>query len=67
MFHAVLKALFGQRRKTAANALKAFDRTAPAVLAIAGIDGRRRPETLDLREIARVAELLSAARRPAVL
>jgi 16S rRNA (adenine1518-N6/adenine1519-N6)-dimethyltransferase len=67
LFEDVVKALFGQRRKTAANALKAFDRTAPAVLAIAGIDGRRRPETLTLEEIARIALLIARARQPDVV
>lgn len=67
LFERMVKAMFGQRRKTLANALKGFDRTAPAVLALAGIDGRRRPETLQLEEIARLAELFASVRRPPVL
>jgi len=66
-FEQVVKAMFSQRRKTLANALKAFDRTAPAVVALAGIDGRRRPETLQITEIARLVELFAAARQPPVL
>jgi 16S rRNA (adenine1518-N6/adenine1519-N6)-dimethyltransferase len=67
VFDAVVKAMFGQRRKTIVNALKAYDPTAPAVLAIAGIDARRRPETLQLADIARLAELFAAARRRPVV
>jgi 16S rRNA (adenine1518-N6/adenine1519-N6)-dimethyltransferase len=63
----MVKIMFAQRRKTLANALRAFDRTAPAVLALAGIDGRRRPETLDAAEIARLADLFSSVHRPAVV
>lgn len=67
LFERMVKAMFGQRRKTLANALKAFDPTAPAVLALAGIDGRRRPETLDLAEMARLSELFSSVRQPRML
>jgi 16S rRNA (adenine1518-N6/adenine1519-N6)-dimethyltransferase len=67
LFEGMVKAMFGQRRKTLGNALKAFDRTAPAVLALAGIDPGRRPETLQLPELARLAELVAASRQPPVL
>ena len=67
LFEQMTKAMFSQRRKTLGNALKAFDRTAPAILAMAAIDPRRRPETLQVTEIARLAELFAAARRPPVL
>ncbi len=67
LFERMVKAMFGQRRKTLANALKAFDPTAPAVLALAGIDSRRRPETLDLQEMARLADLFSSVRQPRML
>ena len=63
LFEKLVKALFSQRRKTLLNALKAFDRSAAAILVSANLDGRRRPETLQIEEIARVAELLAAARR----
>ena len=67
LFERMVKMMFAQRRKTLANALKSFDATAPAVLALARIDGRRRPETLQLEEIARLAELFASVRRPPVL
>lgn len=67
LFERMVKAMFAQRRKTLANALKGFDPTAPAVLALAGIDGRRRPETLQLTEMARLAELFATVRQPRVL
>ena len=49
------------------NALKSFDHTAPAVLGLAGIDPRRRPETLQVTEIARLAELFTSVRGPRVV
>ena len=67
LFEQMVQALFGQRRKTILNALKAFDRSAGAVLALAGLDPRRRAETLQLAELARLAELFTAVRKPAVL
>jgi len=67
LFARMVQALFGQRRKTILNALKTFDATAGAVLALAGIDPRRRAETLQLTELARLADLFSAVRKPAVL
>lgn len=67
LFGQMVQALFGQRRKTILNALKPFDRSAGAVLALAGIDPRRRAETLQLAELARLAELFTAVRKPAVL
>ena len=35
---------------------------APAVLALAGIDGKRRPETLTLAEFAKLTELFVSVR-----
>jgi 16S rRNA (adenine1518-N6/adenine1519-N6)-dimethyltransferase len=67
LFERMVKTMFGQRRKTLANALKGFDPTAPAVLALAGIDGRRRPETLQLEEMARLADLFRTVREPRML
>ncbi len=59
-FTALVKAVFTRRRKTLENALLAFrpwDRTAvSAVLLRAGIDGRRRPETLAVEELVRLAD-----------
>lgn len=67
LFERMVKAMFAQRRKTLVNALRPFDRTAPAVVALAGIDGRRRPETLDLQELARLADLFSSVHRSPVV
>ena len=67
LFERMVKAMFGQRRKTLSNALKSFDPTAPAVLALAGIDGRRRPETLQVEEMGRLADLFSSVRQPRML
>jgi 16S rRNA (adenine1518-N6/adenine1519-N6)-dimethyltransferase len=61
---AMVQAIFTRRRKTLDNALRAFrpwDRaTASEVLARAEIDGRRRPETLDLPELVRLADAADA-------
>jgi 16S rRNA (adenine1518-N6/adenine1519-N6)-dimethyltransferase len=67
LFHRLVRALFSQRRKMLSNALKAFDPTAPAVLALAGIDGTRRPETLQVQEIARLVELFASTNSSAML
>ncbi len=64
LFEKVVKTAFMQRRKTLANALKSFDHTAPAVLALAGIDGKRRAETLTLAEFAKLTEIFATVRRP---
>jgi 16S rRNA (adenine1518-N6/adenine1519-N6)-dimethyltransferase len=59
IFERVVRGVFLQRRKTVGNALKpvadALGRSAPQLLAAAGIDGTRRPETLTLEEMARLA------------
>jgi 16S rRNA (adenine1518-N6/adenine1519-N6)-dimethyltransferase len=67
LFDTLLRALFSQRRKTLTNALKRFDPASPAVLAGLGIDGRRRPETLQPTEIAGLVAAIAATRRPPVL
>jgi len=54
-FEQVVKLAFGQRRKTLANALKSLGE-AGQILHRADIDPRRRAETLDLDEFARLAE-----------
>ncbi len=70
-FEALVRALFMHRRKTLANALKphlAERGLLPGpVLASTGIDPARRPETLHLTELARLADHLSAGdSRPVV-
>lgn len=64
-FTMMVRAMFLQRRKTLANALRSYaeargtdSRTA---LAAAGIDPGRRPETLQLSELARLAESFASA------
>jgi 16S rRNA (adenine1518-N6/adenine1519-N6)-dimethyltransferase len=58
-FERIVRGVFLQRRKTLANALKpvadSLGRSASHLLQSAGIDGRRRPETLTLQEIARLS------------
>ena len=64
VFAAMVQAVFTRRRKTLANALLAFAGAAtlpPArALAAAGIDGCRRPETLSIAELIRVADVFAA-------
>lgn len=63
-FAALVQAIFTRRRKTLANALLAFplsSRVAPgAALERAGIDGRRRPETLSVAELVRLGNVFSS-------
>ena len=70
-FEAMVRSMFTQRRKTLSYALRPFatgrGADAAAILQRAGIDPRRRPETLQLDEIARLAALFPSANRPAVL
>lgn len=67
LFFRVVRGAFAQRRKTLRNTLAASLALAPATVEsaarAAGIDPRRRGETLDLAEFARLAEVLSAAIR----
>jgi 16S rRNA (adenine1518-N6/adenine1519-N6)-dimethyltransferase len=59
-YESVVRAAFGQRRKTLRNALRAVFPEANAALERAGIDGDRRGETLSIEEFARIAEALHA-------
>jgi 16S rRNA (adenine1518-N6/adenine1519-N6)-dimethyltransferase len=65
-FTGIVRAVFTRRRKTLANALHAVDtsgqRSFGPVLEEAGLDGRRRPETLTLAEFARLADAYAAPR-----
>jgi 16S rRNA (adenine1518-N6/adenine1519-N6)-dimethyltransferase len=64
LFEQMVRSVFTQRRKTLLNALRAFAQSRGAdprqALESAGIDTRRRPETLDLVELARLAEAFGA-------
>ena len=69
LFESMVRTIFQQRRKTLSNALKPFHASADAApddaLAAAGIDGRRRPQTLSLDELARLANAFAATISPA--
>lgn len=60
VFESMVRSMFTQRRKTLVNALRAFAESrgsdAGAALDRAGIERTRRPETLQLAELARLAE-----------
>jgi len=62
VFEKVVRGMFLQRRKTLANALKpvahGMGRSSGDVLERAAIDGRRRPETLTVDEIARICRAM---------
>jgi 16S rRNA (adenine1518-N6/adenine1519-N6)-dimethyltransferase len=59
VFERVVRGVFLQRRKTLLNALKpvadSFSQSAAQVLERAGLDPSRRPETLDVQEMARLS------------
>ena len=60
-FEKIVRGVFLQRRKTLANALRpvasALGRSAPELLARAGLDGSRRPEELTVGEMARLSRV----------
>ncbi|MGE3842001.1 MAG: 16S rRNA (adenine(1518)-N(6)/adenine(1519)-N(6))-dimethyltransferase RsmA [Vicinamibacterales bacterium] len=62
-FDGVVRAIFGQRRKNLANALKpiahAHGLDPKVILAAACLDERRRPETLSIEEMARLTRRLA--------
>ena len=64
-FEAMVRTMFMQRRKTLLNALGPYaasrHRDSGAALDAAGIDRRRRPETLQLTELARLADYFASA------
>jgi 16S rRNA (adenine1518-N6/adenine1519-N6)-dimethyltransferase len=63
VFEALAQALFTRRRKTLANALMAYRGARPEtpreILAEAGLDGRRRPETLEIAELVRLSDVVA--------
>lgn len=67
----LVRSVFTQRRKVLANALRSFADSAgveaAAALRAAGLDGGRRPETLQLSEWVRLAEFFASASVPPVL
>lgn len=60
IFADLVRAVFTRRRKTLSNALLAY-RSTVRELRCAGIDGRRRPETLTIAEFARLADAFADA------
>jgi len=58
LFFRIIKTSFGKRRKTIANSLKPFDKDIRQLLQQAGIEPERRPETLSIKEFAKIANLL---------
>ena len=67
VFESVTQAIFTRRRKTLSNALLAYplkaDQSPLSLLLSAGLDPRRRPETLTLEELTRLADAVSAIRK----
>jgi len=68
LFRALVRAVFTRRRKTLANALKAWTgpmpTTAAEVLTRCGIDPRRRPETLEIAEFVCLADAIAGTVAP---
>ena len=66
LFQGMVRSVFTQRRKTLANALAPFAASlgaeSTAALTSAAIDPRRRPETLEVIEMARLADTLAAGK-----
>lgn len=71
LFNGLVRAVFTQRRKTLTNALRPFAVSqslgAEAAIEVAGLDGRRRPETLSRSEFARLANAFASAKPLPVL
>jgi 16S rRNA (adenine1518-N6/adenine1519-N6)-dimethyltransferase len=62
IFERVVRGVFLQRRKRLLNAFKpvadSFGRSAPDVIAAAGVDGTKRPEELTLRDMAQLSRAM---------
>ncbi len=71
LFEAMVRRLFMSRRKTVLNALRPFSNrlgaSPEAALAVAGVSVGRRPQTLQLTELARLAAFFASARRRSML
>jgi len=61
-FRKVVRTVFTQRRKQLGNSLRLLCDDPQGVLAEAGIDSQRRPETLDLAEFARLTNVVGRPR-----
>ena len=70
-FEALVRSIFTQRRKTLSNALARFAETrgttARDAIARASLDGTRRPETLQITELARLADVFPSGSHTPVL
>lgn len=71
VFEQVVRSIFTQRRKTLQNALKPIAEARQLdpreVVARTGLDGMRRPETLQLEELSRLADAIASSSGRAVL
>ena len=71
VFGEMIRSMFTQRRKTLSNALAPFatllGQSAAEALRVSGIDGTRRAETLQLTELARLADHFASTKSRAVL
>ena len=71
MFDVLLRSIFAHRRKTLANALKPLASSrgldSRALVEAAGIDGTRRPESLHLVELVKLADALAGQADPSVV
>lgn len=59
LFFKVIKTAFSQRRKMLSNSLKSLGKDIRDKIIMAGIDPDRRPETLEIKEFARLSDALS--------
>lgn len=71
LFETMVRRMFTGRRKTVLNAIRPFavsvGTSAEAGLAMAGVSPTRRPDTLQLTELARLAAFFTSARKRSVL
>jgi 16S rRNA (adenine1518-N6/adenine1519-N6)-dimethyltransferase len=58
LLFSIIRMAFSQRRKTLSNSLKSFGQDIKSILSTAGIDPRRRPETLSIEDFARLSDLI---------
>jgi 16S rRNA (adenine1518-N6/adenine1519-N6)-dimethyltransferase len=59
LLFSIVRTAFSQRRKTLSNSLKSLNQDIKSILSTAGIDPRRRPETLSIEEFARISDSLT--------